>query len=127
VKAAPAVCSIVLVLALSCAVGTARADRSALHGAARGPLALAATQLFTHFDDAHSGLRLAAPGFAHALERSWSVAPDAVLMFDSMVAVLELASVLAVVPALPRLDGRARLSLARRRPTRCGTPLAARP
>jgi len=113
VKAAPAVSSIVLVLALSCAVGSARADRSALHGAATGPLALTATQLFNHFDDAHSGPRLAAPDFAHELERSWSVAPDVALTFDAMAAVLELASVLAVVPALPRLDGRARLSLAR--------------
>lgn len=110
--------AVVFLVAMGCAVGTAHADRtqtlgSALHGAARGSLALAATRLFAHLDDGQSGPRLDAPAFAHELERSWSVAPDAALTFDAIAAVMELASVLAVVPALPRLDGRARLSLDR--------------
>jgi len=118
VKAPRVVWSVALLMTLLGAIGTAHADRtralgSALQGAARAPLALAATRLFIHVDEAQGGPRLDAPSFAHELERSWSVAPDALLTFDAMAAVLELASVLAVIPALPRLDGRARLSLAR--------------
>lgn len=95
-----------------------RADKTrglggALHGAAGGPLALAATRLFARLErDAQGGPRLEAPGLAHELERSWSVAPEDVLVFDAMGAVFDLASVLDAVPALPRLDGHARSWLA---------------
>lgn len=97
---------------------TAHADRSGalgsgMHGAGGGPLALAATRLFAHLEsDARKGPRLEAPRLAHELDRSWSVAPETTLAFDVMGAVFDLAAVLDVVPSLPRLDGRARASLA---------------
>jgi hypothetical protein len=114
---AGAVLSALLGVVALCPVGIAQADGSgtlgsALHGAAGGPLALAVTHLFAEVErDTRPGPRLAAPGFSRELEHTWSVAPGTALEFDSMRAVLDLASVLGVVPALPRLDGRPHLAI----------------
>lgn len=116
--------ALLAVAAFACAgllgqAASARADETralggALHGAARGPLALAATRLFARSErEAHTGPLLDAPTLSHELDRSWSVAPDDDLAFDSMSSVMDLAAVLDVVPTLPRLDGRARASLGR--------------
>lgn len=107
------VCIWVLASATAARADGGRSLGNALHGAARGPLALAATRLFARLErEARTGPQLEAPGFARELERSWSVAPGAALTFDGMAAVFDLASVLSVVPALPRLDGRARVWIA---------------